>query len=97
MLEKGEIRVCELIKIYHISISAVYKWKKKFGSHPPDEKVVIEKDSDFLKAVELRKQVSSLEQMIGRQQMKIDYYEEVVKQASTHFKTDIEKKFSARW
>ncbi len=50
-----------------------------------------------VKRFSIRKQVSSLEQMIGRQQMKIDYYEEAVMQATTHFNVDIEKKFSARW
>jgi len=93
MLESGEIRVCDLVRMYNVSPSAINKWRKKFGSLPPSERVVIEKGSEFEKNKELARRIQDLEQMIGRQQVRLDYYEKVVSHTNKLFKVDVEKKY----
>lgn len=93
MLESGEIRVCDLVRMYKVSTTSINKWRKKYGNLPPSEKVVIEKGSEFKKNKELELQIKDLEQMIGRQQVKLDYYERVVSHANKLYETDVEKKF----
>lgn len=95
-IESGKLRVCELVRLYGVHKSTVYLWKEKYGSLPKGEKLVIEKDSEYLKNIELRKEVKSLQNLIGRQQMMLDYYNQVIKQANISFETDIEKKFGSK-
>jgi len=96
LLESGEVRMCELKKMYDLSYTTMYRWKKKYGFLPPTDTVVLEKDSEYKKNNELRKEIAKMERVIGRQQMELDYYKEVVKQAAKHFEIDIEKKFNTK-
>ena len=96
LMESGEVRKVELVKMYGVSYQSLYNWIKKYGTLPPSESVVLEKDSEYLKNKELRTQIGKMERVIGRQQMELDYYKEVVKQAAAHFQMDIEKKFNTK-
>lgn len=93
MLERGEMTSTELKTTYDVSYTSIYKWKKKFGNLSPSDKIVIEKDSDYLKVLDLTKRISEMERIIGRQQIKLDYYVTVVNHATLHYGDDIEKKF----
>lgn len=93
ILEKGQMSVSALSRMYDISETSLYKWKNKYGTYPPEERVVLETESDYLKVLQLSKQVSDMERLIGSQQIKIEYLNFVLKHASEHFKEDIEKKF----
>lgn len=95
-LESGEVRLVDLVKMYGISYPTLYNWKEKYGRLPAGDVVVLEKDSEFRKNKELRAQISSMEGLIGRQQMELDYYKQVVKQASANLSIDIEKKFNPK-
>ena len=55
--------------------------------------IVIESDSDYLKVVELQKEKSNLERIVGKQQIRIDYYETLIEMIKEHYQDDIEKKF----
>lgn len=96
LLESGEIRMCDLKKMYGVSYPTMYRWKEKYGIFPPSDCVVLEKDSEYKKNNELQGQIAKMERVIGRQQMELDYYKEVIKQADEHFEVDIEKKFSTK-
>lgn len=96
MMESGGVRKIDLVKMYGVSYPTLYKWLKKYGTLPRRETVVLEKDSEYKKNKELRTQIGKMERVIGRQQMELDYYKEVVKQAAAHFQIDIEKKFSTK-
>ncbi|MBK6499405.1 MAG: hypothetical protein IPG00_15115 [Saprospiraceae bacterium] len=54
---------------------------------------MIESDSDYLKVVELQKEKSNLERIVGKQQIRIDYYETLIEMIKEHYQDDIEKKF----
>lgn len=96
LLEKGELRVCELVKMYGVSASSVHKWKKKYGKYPSQETVVVEKNSEYQKNRELQTEIIKLERLIGRQQISLDYYKEVIIQANKALEIDIEKKFASK-
>ena len=95
LLESGKVRICDLVRLYGMDPQSLYNWKKKYGRLPANERVVLEKDSDYKKNLELMNQIEDLERMIGRKQIKLDYYEQVVKLASKEYKQDIEKKFGS--
>ncbi len=96
LLESGEVRMCDLKRMYGVSYPTMIRWKKKYGLLPVTDRVVMEKDSEYKKNAELCRKIAKMEQLIGRQQMELDYYKEVVRQATTHFEMDIEKKFSTK-
>ena len=96
LMESGQIRKIEIIKMYGVSYTTLYKWLKKYGNYQPSDAIVIEKDSEYQKNKILRTQIRKMERVIGRQQMELDYYKEVLKQASVHLEIDIEKKFSSK-
>lgn len=93
MLENGTITPTELRKIYKISFSTVYRWKKKYGTLPPNERVVIEKESEGSKSAKLLKQIKALEAMVGRKHMEVEYYKSVISEMNNLFNMDAEKKF----
>ncbi|MBL0026635.1 MAG: transposase [Saprospiraceae bacterium] len=76
-----------------MSYTAVYQWVKKFGKATRPDKIVIESDSDYLKVLELQKDKSNLERIVGKQQIRIDYYETLIEMIKEHYKEDMEKKF----
>jgi len=91
LLESGSVRLVDLVKMFGVSYPTLYKWKEKHGSIPPTDVVVLEKDSEYKKNKELRDRISKMESLLGRQQMELDYYKQVVKQASENMSIDIEK------
>jgi len=96
LLESGSVRLVDLVKMFGVSYPTLYKWKEKYGSIPPTDVVVLEKDSEYKKNKELRDRISKMESLLGRQQMELDYYKQVVKQASENMSIDIEKKYSSK-
>lgn len=85
--------VSQLSELYEISETALYKWKKQYSSFPPEERIVVETDSDYLHMLRLSKQVEEMERLIGIQQIKLEYFKTVMQQAAVHYGEDIEKKF----
>lgn len=92
-LESGEVRLIDLKKMYGVSYTALYKWKKKYGRMPASDCVVLEKESEYKKNQELRERLAKMERLLGKQQVEIDYYKELIIAANTALSMDIEKKF----
>lgn len=93
MWESGKITPIQMMKMHGVSSSTLYRWRRLYGKIPIEDLVVTEKESEYLKNIELQQNIEKLQNMIGRQQMKIDYLEHVVDHANKLFETDIEKKF----
>lgn len=92
LLDKGKITVTELSKIYNVSPTAIYKWKKKFSRLEKTERFVIEKISEEKKNIELLNQVKELEQIIGKKQIELDYYKTAIDVLSEQEGEDLLKK-----
>ena len=92
-LEHGQVTVTQLKKMYNVSATSIYRWKEKYGKLSATELVVIEKDSEYLKVLELEKKVEKMEKLIGRQQVLLDYYSGIITEANCYYEDDIEKKF----
>ena len=91
LIEEGKLTVLNVSKIYEVSTTAVYKWLRKYSSISKGERLVVEKISEGQKTIELYKRVRDLEQALGRKQMELDYYKEIVK-LSDEEKGDVNKK-----
>jgi transposase-like protein len=94
LIEKGEITVSQLGRMLGMkSPNPIYLWVKKYGKKPITETVVVESQSDFLRLKQLEKQLKEAEQLIGRQQIQIQFYEEIIDEVETHYGENPLKKF----
>lgn len=96
LIESGKLSTGAVVKQFDVSYTSVYKWIKKYGTVSPPDKIVIETDSDYLKVLELQKEKANLERILGKQQIRIDYYETLIEMLNEHYKEDIEKKFKKK-
>ncbi len=92
-IEKGKISVSEVSKIYKVSVTAIYKWLRKYSElYKRKTQVIVEDKSLSKKNKELQERISALERALGQKQMRIDYLEKVVEVASDKFGIELEKK-----
>lgn len=96
LLDQGKITVNQLSKIYEVSPTAIYKWKKRFSKLNPTERVVVEKISEAKKNVELLQRIKDLEQVIGKKQLELDYYKTAIEVLNEKQGEDILKKYKPR-
>jgi len=92
LIDEGKLTVKQVSDLYDVSHTSVYNWIKKYSTIMRDERVVVEKTSEASKTQELYKHVRELEQALGRKQMELDYYKEIIKLESESEGIDIEKK-----
>lgn len=96
LLDSGKIRVKDLIKIYGVSHTAIYNWKRKYSTLEKTERIVVEKISEEKKNTELLGRIRDLEQIIGKKQLELDYYKAAIEELSEEEGEDILKKFKPR-
>jgi len=96
-IEKKQIKVAQICKLYDVSNAAVYKWIELYGSlKQKGERMVVEKESESHKTEELMKKVADLERLLGQKQVEVEYLKKVLEFGSELTKTDIKKKFKSR-
>jgi transposase len=94
LIEKGEITVSELARMIGMKNSnPIYMWVKKYGKKPLTERIVIESQSDYMRLKELEKQLKEAEQLIGRQQIRLQFFEGIIDEVEAHYGEDPVKKF----
>ena len=95
LIEKGTMKVSELVDLYGVTNSIVYRWIRKYGLNHT-ESIVVQKSSEASKNVELLRKISSLEQIIGQMQVDKLYLENVIAVGSDLVGEDLKKKFSSQ-
>lgn len=96
LLDSGKVSVLELSKIYEVSCTAIYKWKRKYGKSVSGERLVVEKISEEQKNVELLKKIAELEQIIGKQQVSLLHMESIIECGSELLGEDLSKKYNSQ-
>lgn len=92
-VDRGELRVREISRVYGVSETAVRKWMYQYSDlYKKQTHVVVEKRSLSKKNQELSNRIKELEQALGQKQLRIDYLEKLMKISSERLGEDIEKK-----
>lgn len=94
LLETGKITVGELSALYEVSRTSIYRWLGKYGSDTT-ESIVVQKKSEASKNFELLKQIGSLEQLIGKMQVQLHYFESIIECGSELLGEDLKKKYAS--
>jgi transposase len=94
-ISAGEISIQALAKLWGVSMNSVYKWVYKYSpDHKKGTTMVVQKDSEATKLIELQKKVAELERAVGQKQMVIDYQNKLIEIASKELDFDIKKNFN---
>ena len=92
-IEKGDLRVREVSRIYQVSETAIRKWLYKYSDlYQGQARVIVEKKSMSQKFKDQQERIKELERALGQKQMRLDYLEQLLKTASDRLGEDIEKK-----
>ena len=92
-LDKKVITIGQIIALYGVSRTAVYKWRYLYSVHYQKQtKVVIQMESEAFKVLFLNQRVAELERVIDQKQLEIDYLNKVIDLSSEKYGEDIKKK-----
>lgn len=92
-IEKGQLKVSEVCKLYRVSHTSVYKWLYKYSDiYQKQTRVIVENKSIGKKHKELQSRIEELERTLGQKQMRVEYLEKIIELASNRLGEDIEKK-----
>ncbi len=96
-IETGRTKVTEICSQYEVSRANVYRWLDKFGRNKkPQERLIVETDSDTRQLLSLKRKVAELERVIGQKQILIDFKDKMIEIAEETYGVDIKKKFSTQ-
>jgi transposase-like protein len=96
-IEEKKVTVLQLSRIYEVSETAIYKWIRKYSKFAGiNERVVIEKESEGQKMMELMREKAELERLVGQKQIEIEYLKKVIEFGSELTETDIKKKYESK-
>jgi transposase-like protein len=94
-LDDKTISICQLVNLYSISRTTVYKWLAKYSVHYHKEtKMVVHMESETHKLQSVLQRQAELERIIGQKQMEIDYLNKLLEIGSHELKIDLKKSFS---
>ena len=89
------ISICQLVTLYSISRTTVYKWLAKYSVHYHKEtKMVVQMESETHKLQAVLQRQAELERIIGQKQMEIDYLNKLLEIGSHELKIDLKKSFT---
>lgn len=93
-LEQKVTTIQEICELYNVSRTSVYRWMYKYSTHYQKGTVqVIQMESESAKSKQLYSRVQELEAVIGRKQLEIDYYTQLIELASKELGYDLKKNY----
>jgi transposase-like protein len=94
-IELGNLTVIQAARLYDIkSKQTVYRWIYKYSrTLKKSTRLVMEKDSIDFKIKKLEEKTKQLEAALGRKQLELDIYKQMVEIASKDLAIDLKKNF----
>jgi transposase len=90
----GKTTIGKLSKLWDVSDSAIYLWLNKYSpAHQQGTTMVIQKDSEATKVLDLQAKIAELERILGQKQLMIDFNEKLIEIASKELDIDLKKTF----
>jgi transposase len=93
-LVEKRISVADLVRLYGISRTSIYKWLYLYSNVEKGHKTVMQKESEQHKTQLLQSRVSELERIVGQKQLEIDYLNVCFEAASEELGYDVKKKYA---
>lgn len=91
----GKVSISSLSRSWQVSAQSIYTWIYKYSvDQKKGTTIVVQKDSESNKNIELEKKVAELERALGQKQMALDYLNKLIEIASKELDIDLKKNFS---
>jgi transposase len=91
-ITSGQTSILAVCKLWNVSKESVYNWIYKYSpDHKKGTTMVVQKDSEASKSIELQKKVAELERILGQKQMIIDFQNKLIEIASKDLDIDINR------
>ncbi len=92
-IEHKRIKVKDVISLYKVSSSAVYRWLQGYSTMKvAGVTMVLETESKESKLEKLYNRIGELERMLGKKQMEIEFKDKVIELCSEELGYDVKKK-----
>jgi transposase len=96
-LERNFTTVGEVIKVYQVSRTSIYRWIFKYSAMAKKQhKQVIEPKSDTQKIRALEERIKELERIVGQKQLLLEFKDKMIEIAEATYGVDIKKKVGSR-
>lgn len=96
-LVEKQITIKQIVRLYGVSRTAVYKWLYKYSPHHEKKTtLVVQMESESHRTMRLQQQVAELERIIGQKQLEIDFLNKLLEIGSEELGFDIKKNFSSK-
>ena len=90
--EQGKYTILELSNLHKVSQTSLYKWVYHYSANARKRTVMVEvENSSTQRLKDYEKRIAELERQLGKKQIKLDYYEELINTASDFYKVDLKK------
>lgn len=91
-IESGELSIVEVGRLYEVKSDSVKRWVVKYGSKGVPSPILITSSTEINRLRDLEKENAKLKQVIGDQQVKLLYFQELANIAKDQLGSDFEKK-----
>lgn len=96
-LVEKQISIGEVVRLYSVSRTAVYKWLYRYSVHHQQKvKLVVEMESEGHKTKRLQERVAELERAVGQKQLEIDFLNKLLEIGGEELGFDLKKNLSTR-
>ena len=89
--------VLQAARKYEVGTSTIYRWLYKYSPyHEKGVRVVVEMESESAKNQKLTQRINELERIVGRKQMEIEFWKQLIELASEDLDIDLKKNYSTQ-
>jgi len=94
-IENKRLKVRDVVNLYHVTNTSVYKWVKQYSSFKPTgTTMVVESESQETKTDRLMQRIMELERNVGKKQLEIEFLNKSIELCSSELGYDVKKKCS---
>jgi len=94
-LETKKIKIKDVVSLYEVSGSAVYKWLYKYSNkYTKGTKMVLELESESFQTQYYKKRVAELERLYGQKQIEVEFLNKALDLCSDELGYDVKKKYT---
>lgn len=97
LIEGGGMTIAEAGRLYEVKPASVKRWLLKFGKGEYPKPILVQGMKDVNRVRDLERENQRLKEALGTQQMKLVYFEELIKLAKEELGDDFEKKYKSHF
>lgn len=96
-LVEKRVTILELMKLYNVSRTAIYKWLYKYSVYHHQKTIlVVQMESEAEKNKYFMQRLAELERIVGQKQLEIDFLNKLLEIGTEELGFDLKKNFNTK-